>query len=229
MSGQNKRMFSDICKNYDFMNHVMGLGLDIVWRGIAARESLIGKRSYAVLDIASGTGDLSIAISRACSRSGKEVAITGVDFNSDMLEIAKSKAEKLGLGIKFKVGDALALEFPNGSFDVVASAFGLRNFDSLNTFTKEARRVLKKGGRLVLLEMAEPDRGLMRSIFKLYSKIILLEGMLVNRSAYSYLVSSIKRFDKQRLLAILEKRGFAEIKLVELPSKAAFLVTARRP
>ena len=211
------------------MNHVMSLGFDTLWRNIAARESLIDKKSYSVLDIAAGTGDLSFAIGRLSRSEGKKATITGVDFNNDMLKIAKKKAVKLGQKINFETGDALKLRFPDNRFDVVASAFGLRNFDSLNRFAEEAHRVLKRGGKLVLLDMAAPKDGVMKYAFKIYFRLILLGGMLIKRKAYTYLVSSINGFDKMQLFKTLKKNGFAEIKLVELPSRVAFMVTARKP
>lgn len=229
MSVQNRRMFSVISGNYDLMNRVMSLGLDGVWRRMAASKVVIDRKRYAVLDVAAGTGDLSIAIDRACSSGGKRADITGVDFNRDMLDIAKCKARKLGLSIKFEEGDALALKFRSGSFEVVTSAFGLRNFDSVDRFAKEAFRVLKRGGKLVLLEMSKPEGGIMGSVFKLYSNLILIEGAIVNPKAYSYLVGSIKKFDRNKLLSILRDAGFSEITLTELPSRTAFLVTARKP
>ena len=222
-------MFSEITGSYDLMNWIMSLGFDGLWRKSAGKESLIEKKIYSVMDIAAGTGDFSIAINKACIKEGKKVVITGIDFNNKMLEIARRKTKHLGVKINFETGDALALQFPDRSFDVVASAFGLRNFDSLEKFVGEANRVLKKGGKLVLLDMAAPDNGLMKYAFRFYFKIILLEGALVNRKAYSYLVSSINEFDKNRLPRLLSKSGFSEIKITELPTRVAFMVTARKP
>jgi demethylmenaquinone methyltransferase/2-methoxy-6-polyprenyl-1,4-benzoquinol methylase len=207
----------------------MSLGLDGSWRSSAAKESLINKNSYSVIDLAAGTGDLSIAIFKACRKDGRKVSITGVDFNRDMLEIARSKAKRLKFKINFEEGDALALRFSNNRFDVAASAFGLRNFDSLDGFAREAHRILKKDGKLVLLDMAEPEDGIMKCLSSMYLKIILLEGMLINPNAYSFLVSSIKKFDKGKLPVILKKHGFDEIKILGLPSGVAFMVTARKP
>jgi len=221
-------MFSDIHKNYDLMNHVLSFGIDCAWRRRAAEESVIDKTNYRILDLASGTGDLAIEMHRACTRHGVRAKILGIDFNDDMLKIAREKTKKLGLNITFEHGDALNLGFPNGSFEVVASAFGLRNFDSLERFVKETHRVLKKGGKLVLMDMAAPDPGLMHEFFKLYSKIIILEGSLIDKGAYAFLVSSIKKFDKKRLVKILEKQGFEGINLMGLPSGMAFLVTAHK-
>jgi demethylmenaquinone methyltransferase/2-methoxy-6-polyprenyl-1,4-benzoquinol methylase len=221
-------MFSDIHKNYDLMNHVLSLGVDVAWRRKAAEESVIDKTDYRILDLASGTGDLAIAMGRACSSHGVRTKILGIDFNDDMLKIAKRKIKNKGLNITFEHGDALNLRFPKDSFEIVASAFGLRNFDSLERFAKEAHRVLKKSGKLILMDMAAPDHGLMRKFFWLYSKVIILEGALIDREAYSFLVNSIKRFDKNKFVKILENQGFKDIKLASMPSGMAFLVTARK-
>jgi len=226
MSDQINEMFSAIHKRYDLMNHMLSLGIDGIWRKRAAEESIIDKKSYRVLDVASGTGELAITIKKLCDKSGKKIELFGVDFNKDMLGIAKKKAKKLDLDIRFQIGDALALKFPNDYFEVVASSFGLRDFDSLEKFVKESHRVLKKNGKLVLLEMSKPDIGIMKYLFRIYFGVMLLEGLFVDRRAYSFLVDSIKRFDKRNLVNLLKEHGFVRVELVDLPFRAAFLATA---
>ncbi len=226
MSEQINRMFSDIHQKYDLMNHVLSLGIDRVWRNSAAKEAVIDKESYRILDLAAGTGEFAIAIKKACDRSGKNVRIIGLDFNRDMLKVAKEKVKRRGESIRFELGDVLSLRFKNNSFDVVTSAFALRDFDDLNRFTKEVYRVLKRNGKIVLVDMSSPESGFEKYLFKLYFNVMILEGMLVDRNAYSFLVSSIKKFDKKHLLRLLKNNGFKDIKIVDLPSKAAFAVTA---
>ncbi|MGI0100300.1 MAG: ubiquinone/menaquinone biosynthesis methyltransferase [Candidatus Micrarchaeaceae archaeon] len=228
MSEKINRMFSDIHERYDFMNHLMSMGVDIEWRRRAAREAVIGKDGYGILDIASGTGDLAIAMHNECRRAKKSVRITGVDFNKDMLEVAKRKTAKLGMRIRLEVGDAQRLRFKAGSFDVLTSSFAMRDFDSLPEFIREARRVLKGDGKIILMDMSKPEGGAMKYFFKLYYNIMVLEGMLVDREAYSFLVKSIKSFDKKGLLRLLKREGFINIRLVDLPSKTAFMVTANK-
>lgn len=226
MSEEINKMFSSIHKKYDFMNHALSLGMDNVWRAKAARESIVGKKQYSVLDVAAGTGDLAIAIKRECDRNGKEVKVIGVDFNKDMLGVAREKVRAKNLPISFEIGDALKLEFPDGSFDVITSGFALRDFDDLDGFVRESFRVLNKGGKIVLMDMAKPDNGLSRYFFSFYSRIMLLEGMLADRNAYSFLVNTIKEFDKGRVAKVLEKNGFCNVKIMELPTRVAFIITA---
>jgi len=222
------QLFSDIYERYDSMNNVLSLGVDRIWRSRAAKECIITSKSYKILDIAAGTGEFAIAIKKECERNDKQVKLTGVDFNKDMLSVAKEKVKARNIDIKFEVGDALNLRFPDKSFEIVTSAFAMRDFDSLSKFAKEVHRVLKPGGKIVLMDMSKPDKGLMKYVFKVYFNIMLLEGMLVDKNAYWFLVDSIKKFDKKNLLKLLKKQGFKEIELVELPSHAAFYVTAKK-
>lgn len=226
MSNSINRMFSDIHERYDLMNHLLSLGVDVIWRDKTANETIIGKNRYRVLDLATGTGDLAIAINDISARNDKHVDITGVDFNKDMLNVARKKAGRRGLKINFEVGDVLALRFKNRSFDVITCSFAMRDFDNLSKFLKECYRVLKKDGKVILVDMSKPEKGIMRHLFNIYMNVMLLEGMLVNRSAYAFLVKSIREFDKKNLLRLMKIQGFKTIRLAELPSGAAFLVSA---
>ena len=228
MSEEIHKLFSDIHENYDSMNHILSLGVDKAWRKRIAEEAVIDKKRYRILDVAAGTGDLTIAMKRMCDSNGKEVNILGVDFNEDMLGVAKIKAKKLGMNVRFQTGDALSLKFPKDSFDIVTSSFALRDFDDLNKFIKEANRVLNDNGKIILADMAKPDSGPMKYLFKIYFNVMILEGMFVDKNAYSFLVNSIKKFDKKNLERLLKKNGFTDIKIEDLPSKVAFMATARK-
>jgi demethylmenaquinone methyltransferase / 2-methoxy-6-polyprenyl-1,4-benzoquinol methylase len=228
MSEEINSMFSDIHEKYDTMNHVLSLGIDKIWRENAAKETIIYKKSYKILDLAVGTGEFAIAIKKACDNSRKDVSILGVDFNKDMLKVAKAKVKKLHANIKLELGDVLNLKLKDNSFDVVTSAFALRDFDNLDKFIKEVRRVLKRNGKIVLMDMSSPQSGLMKYLFRLYSNIMILEGMLVDRNAYSFLVSSIEKFDTKNLLKLLKNNGFKKVTLKSLPFGAAFVVTASK-
>ncbi len=225
MSDEIKQLFSDIHERYDLMNHVLSLGVDKKWREQIAKEALLPKDSYRLLDIATGTGDLAIAIKKMAESKAKVVDLTGVDFNGDMLGLAKKKAEQIGCDVNFMVGDALKLKFPDNSFDIITNSFAMRDFDSLEGFIEECRRVLKKGGKVVLADMSAPDRGFMKYFFKFYSRIMVLEGSLIDRNAYSFLVSSIKKFDKKRLETLMKEKGFAEVEVKDLQSGIAFVAT----
>jgi demethylmenaquinone methyltransferase/2-methoxy-6-polyprenyl-1,4-benzoquinol methylase len=176
--------FDTIANTYDRLNRVMTLGLDHRWRRCAVR-GLQG----TVLDVACGTGDMVLELQKhGCT-------VTGVDLSEEMLAIAKRKVEN-GM---WKVADAEHLPFPDDSFDAVTCAFGVRNFVHLEQGLKEMLRVLKPGGRMVILELATPDSKLIRPFYNLYTKRIipwLGSRIAGNREAYTYLPLSIERFPK---------------------------------
>ncbi len=226
MSNKINRMFSDISKNYDMMNSILSLGFDRVWRIEASKEAIINKKRYRLIDIACGTGKLSMQIEKISNINKRFIEIIGIDFDRDMLNIAKIKSSKQHSKIKFRIGDALKTDYKHDYFDVLTTSFALRDFDSIEKFAKEAKRILKKNGKLIILEMAKPDRGIMKYLFRLYFKIMKLEGIFIDRKAYEFLVESISTFDKNKLKQILEKEGFVKITLTELPSKVAFMLIA---
>lgn len=188
--------FDKIARDYDRMNHLMTLGLDRGWRRRAVRD-LKGK----VLDVACGTGDMvELLANQGCE-------VTGVDISGEMLSRAKNKAPSA----MYLVADAEDLPFANESFDTVTCAFGVRNFVHLEKGLEEMLRVLKPGGRMVILELATPDSLLIRPFYKLYtSRIIPWLGQHIadSREAYTYLPQSIERFPKGKAFcAIVEKCG----------------------
>ena len=187
--------FDKIARTYDRLNRVMTFGLDRRWRRRAAREVGSGKR---VLDVACGTGDMVVELVKY------DCNVTGVDISEEMLAIAKRKVEN-GTVVgdlvepKWKVADAENLPFPNDSFDAVTCAFGVRNFVHLEHGLHEMLRVLKPGGRMVILELATPDSKLLRPFYNFYTKRIipwLGQRIAGNRDAYTYLPDSIARFPK---------------------------------
>ena len=182
--------FDKIARTYDRLNRLMTLGLDRRWRGRAAHAVESGKREEeSVLDVACGTGDMAVGLAeRGCT-------VTGVDLSEKMLAIAKRKVESG----KWKVADAENLPFPDDSFDAVTCAFGVRNFVHLEKGLSEMLRVLKPGGRMVILELATPDSKLILPFYNLYTKHIipwLGSRIAGNREAYTYLPDSIARFPK---------------------------------
>ncbi len=227
MSREAQERFSRIHRHYDFFNHLFSLGTDIRWRNAAAREAMLGKKRYKVLDVATGTGDLAIATALRAKSLGKRIIITGIDFNNSMLSHVMPKIRRLGLGnIRAEKGDALHMKFRDSSFDVVTSAFALRNFDNLETFSRELRRVLKNGGKFVLLDMAMPSRG--AGLVKQYFKMMRLIGSVVNRKAYRFLTESITQFDRRRMVDILKKSGFRDVKIKNLSGEMAFIISGRK-
>lgn len=228
-------MFSRISDSYDAMNHILSVNFDKTWREIAAREAILPKKKYSVLDIAAGTGDLSLSISRLAEREEKELRIFASDINKEMLEIARRKIKLSGKkNITILLEDALDLNHKSGSVDVVTSAFGLRSLASirngkgLEKFVKESYRVLNKGGRIVLLDMASPENAAQKAFFDFYSVIMKALGSLVDRKAYSWLVGTINSFDKKELIRIMKESGFREIKSKSLTSGIAYLITAKK-
>lgn len=176
--------FDKIARTYDRLNRLMTFGLDRRWRRRAVRD-LHGN----VLDVACGTGDMVQELQkRGC-------LVTGVDLSEEMLTIAKSKAPTA----TYMIADAEHLPFENDCFDAVTCAFGVRNFVHLEQGLGEMLRVLKPGGRMVILELATPDSSLIRPFYKLYTKkIIPWLGSCIagNREAYTYLPESVERFPK---------------------------------
>ena len=187
--------FDTIAHTYDQLNHVMTLGLDCRWRKRAVR-GLHGN----VLDVACGTGDMVVELMR------QGCTVTGVDLSEEMLAIARQKT-----AAAVRVANAEALPFADGEFDAVTCAFGVRNFVHLEAGLREMLRVLKPGGKLVILELATPDSPLIKPFYRLYARRVIpwLGSCLAdNREAYTYLPESIERFPKgEAFTGILKSLG----------------------
>lgn len=228
MSRTAKERFTRIAGRYDFMNHFLSMGIDRKWREEAAKEAILDKRSFSVLDSATGTGDFAFAIYDLAEEKGKRVRITATDFVKKMLYQAVKKAGRSGRnGITFGIGDSLRTGFSNGSFDVVATAFSLRNFDSTDAFLRESYRILASRGRLVVLEMAMPDEPSQRRFFDAYSYFMRLSSVFAGRE-YSWLVDSIMKFDKHLLAGKTRAAGFRRVRLKPLASGIAFVMVAEK-
>lgn len=204
-------MFSRIAPTYDLLNSVLSLGLDGIWRRQAAAEAVAGAPER-VLDVATGTGKLAFAVKRARPTA----SVTGVDFAEPMLERARDAAARRGLAVAFAVADGTALPFADGSFDAVTVGYGLRNFADVDAGLREFRRVLRPGGRLVVLEFPPPPGGLVGGAFRLYfERVLPFVGGVVSgrRSAYSYLPRSVKAFlEPEGLKKRMELAGFADVR-----------------
>lgn len=203
-------MFDKISGIYDRLNRIISLGLDVGWRKKIIRMAL-DARPVAALDVATGTGDLAVAL----GASG--VAVTAIDLSPMMIEQANVKIAKHGLqdSVKALVADCESLPFSEGSFDVATVAFGIRNFENLERGLLEIRRVLRPGGRFLILETSVPANPLVRLGYYAYCRAFLpLVGRLFSKdeNAYSYLSRSAKVFPHGAALnEILEAQGFAKV------------------
>ena len=206
-------MFDNIAKDYDSLNHIMSLSIDKIWRRKAIKKIKDAGEAPRVLDVACGTGDFSIAIAKAV----KKGEVIGVDISKEMLEVMRQKVlkNKLESIISQEVGDGEALRFPEGSLDRVVNAFGIRNFEDRDKGLREALRVLKPGGRLVILELSRPQNKIIRWFYDLYFLHILpIIGGKVSgdKAAYAYLPASVKAFPgKKEFTDELRRAGFVNI------------------
>jgi demethylmenaquinone methyltransferase / 2-methoxy-6-polyprenyl-1,4-benzoquinol methylase len=207
--GQVHAMFDRIAGVYDLMNSVMTVGLHHRWRERAAELARLGPGDRA-LDVATGTGDLAIALKR---RVGGDGEVVGSDFSERMLELARVKAPT----VRFEAGDALALPYPDDSFDAATVGFGARNFADLGRGLHEMTRVVRPGGRVVVLEITTPDRPPLSWFFRLwFDRLVPLLGQAAgDPDAYSYLPQSVRRFPRPRdLAASMSATGVEEIRYV---------------
>jgi demethylmenaquinone methyltransferase/2-methoxy-6-polyprenyl-1,4-benzoquinol methylase len=205
---QVARMFDNISHRYDFLNHFLSLGIDILWRKKAV-ELLRPAGPKYILDIATGTGDFAI---EALTLNPDKVI--GVDISEGMLEHGKIKiaAKKLNDKVELVYGDSENLPFPDNTFDAVIVAFGVRNFERLENGLEEIRRVLKPDTEAIILEFSKPAVFPLKQLYNFYFKVILPNiGRVISkdRSAYRYLPESVDAFpDGERFLNILRKTGF---------------------
>ncbi|UII32978.1 bifunctional demethylmenaquinone methyltransferase/2-methoxy-6-polyprenyl-1,4-benzoquinol methylase UbiE [Fulvivirga ulvae] len=205
---QVAEMFNSISKKYDFLNHFLSLGIDILWRKKAI-SLLKEDNPKLILDIATGTGDFAIEALKL-----NPDKIIGVDISEGMLNMGKEKLRKRKLDnkIELQLGDSEKLLFDDNKFDAVIVSFGVRNFEDLEKGLADMYRVLKPGGKTVILEFSRPARFPFKNIYNFYFKAILPKiGRLVSkdRAAYTYLPESVQAFpDGERFLEILKKVGF---------------------
>ncbi|MHC4660670.1 MAG: bifunctional demethylmenaquinone methyltransferase/2-methoxy-6-polyprenyl-1,4-benzoquinol methylase UbiE [Planctomycetota bacterium] len=208
-----KRMFGSIARKYDLLNRLLSLSLDISWRRETVKLAGV-KPGSRVLDICSGTGDLAFAFRAGLGGDGRVIA---TDISREMLEFGTRKLRALRRnGLAFAVADALKLPIPDGSFDIVSVAFGIRNLEDVEAGLSEMARVLRPGGRAMILEFAPPRSPLMKSCYGFYlNRILPLIGRVISGSridAYRYLAETISRFLKpEELAGMMKAAGFAEV------------------
>lgn len=220
-------MFDNIAPKYDLLNHVLSLKIDTLWRDTLVKW-MRTENPQTVLDVATGTGDLAVAVQR-----GTSAKVTGLDLSQKMLDVGVKKVKKLNLDNKISMlkGDAENLSFPDNHFDAVCVAFGVRNFENLEKGLAELRRVVKEGKSVFILEFSKVE-GVLAPFYMFYFKNILpIIGRMVSKDdrAYTYLPDSVNSFPYgEKLKRILIKTGFSEVEYKKLSLGIATIYKARK-
>jgi demethylmenaquinone methyltransferase/2-methoxy-6-polyprenyl-1,4-benzoquinol methylase len=228
------QMFNAIAGKYDFMNHFLSFNSDVRWRRKVVKTlrklnsvSPIPLSEISILDVATGTGDMAIALAEL-----KPSSITGIDIAEEMLLIARKKADQRVLpAISFLSGDSEAMEFADNTFDFVTVAFGVRNYEDLSKGISEMHRVLKAGGYLLILEFSQPS-GIVAFFYNFYSKRILpfmARLFASDVKAYHYLPESIYAFPYgEKMRDILLQAGFSSSEIKKLSGGIVSLYVSRK-
>lgn len=209
-----RSLFDGIAGDYDRLNHLLSLGIDKTWRRRALKWIVEPSVRQEILDVACGTGDFSIAIAR---KSNPDTSVTGVDLSDGMLNMMRFKVASSGLSgrISCEQGNCEQLRFADGSFDRVTIAFGIRNFENRETALREIMRVLKPGGRLVILELSVPSNGAVRWLYNIYFTRILpqIGGRISgDKAAYRYLPASVLKFPgRKEWMRTMFECGYSEV------------------
>jgi demethylmenaquinone methyltransferase/2-methoxy-6-polyprenyl-1,4-benzoquinol methylase len=226
-----RRMFAAIARTYDLNNRLHSFGRDQAWRAAAVRAAQV-RTGDAVLDAACGTGDLALAFVRA--GAGR---VVGVDFTPEMLDLARAKAAALtssgASALSFEPADVMRLPFDDASFEIVSIAFGIRNVTDPGRALAEFHRVLRPGGRLVILEFGRPRSPLLRAVNAVYTRRVMpVTAALIARDrsgAYRYLPRSVETFlSPEGLAESMRGRGFADVRATPLTFGVCSMVIGRK-
>ncbi|TMI95395.1 MAG: bifunctional demethylmenaquinone methyltransferase/2-methoxy-6-polyprenyl-1,4-benzoquinol methylase UbiE [Bacteroidetes bacterium] len=227
---QVAEMFDDLADRYDLMNRMLSCGIDIKWRKKAVSQ-LKKDEPKQILDVATGTGEMAIIAYHLLNPE----KIIGIDISEQMLELGIKKVEKEGLAnfIQLQAGDSETINFTNDSFDAVMVAFGVRNFEHLENGLREMLRVLKPGGKLVVLEFSRPRIKIFRSLYNLYMGIVAPEvarWFSQNKKAYQYLNQSAKLFpDRHDFIDILNRVGYSDTSFKSLSAGICCIYLGKKP
>ncbi len=208
-----RKLFDNIAPDYDRLNHILSLNIDKGWRRKAVWEILDTEHPLNILDVACGTGDFTIEIAQKAAAGSR---VTGIDLSEGMMKIGREKIAEAGVEAEMVQGDCEALPYGEGTFDRISVGFGVRNFEHLELGLSEMSRVLKDGGKLVVLELSVPSNGLIRWFYKLYFLRILpaIGGWISgDRGAYEYLPASVLKFPApEKFMIMMKSAGFNEVK-----------------
>jgi demethylmenaquinone methyltransferase/2-methoxy-6-polyprenyl-1,4-benzoquinol methylase len=222
-------MFNEISGRYDFLNHLLSFGVDRYWRRRLVKEMLRSGPEH-VLDIATGTADLAIAL-----RKKAKVRVTGVDIAWNMVQIGNRKIRESGFAadISLLVGDAEHLEFLDSTFDAAMVAFGVRNFENLGKGLSEMKRVLKQNGKILILEFSHPHAFPLRQLYAMYSRFgIPFIGRILslNPTAYRYLPETVAAFPAgNAFLQIMQDTGLVNCRVISLSGGIASIYSGTKP
>ena len=215
-------MFGSIARRYDLANHILSCGADFYWRNRAA-QIVANWNPKEIIDLATGTGDLALAIQRKLPES----QIVGADFLPEMLEIANRKGLRQTI-----VANAMKLPCADSSFDCITVAFGLRNMENCGAALREMARILRKGGHLLILEFSLPRFSILRAAYRFYlHRFLPIVGSLLTRhkDAYAYLGESIEEFPRgEAMVRLLEANGFRNAAARPLSSGIVTIYTAEK-
>jgi demethylmenaquinone methyltransferase/2-methoxy-6-polyprenyl-1,4-benzoquinol methylase len=208
-------MFDGIAGRYDLMNSVMTAGMHHRWRERAADLARL-RPGQSALDVCCGTGDLALELAQRVTPGGR---VVGLDFSEPMLELAREKSEDAGVPVRWVQGNALELPFPDGEFDACTVGFGVRNVVDLDRGIAEMARVVRPGGRVVILEITTPQRPPLSWFYAVwFDRIVPLLGTVAgDRDAYTYLPDSVRRFPPAReLAAVMHRAGLHDVRYLIL-------------
>lgn len=208
-----KKLFDNIAPDYDKLNHILSLNIDKGWRHKAVREIVDSDSPLAILDVACGTGDFTIEIAQKAAPGSR---VVGIDLSEGMMKIGREKIAAANVCATMEYGDCESLVYADALFDRISVGFGVRNFEHLDLGLKEMFRVLKPGGKLVVLELSVPSNAFLRWCYKLYFLNILpaIGGKISgDRSAYEYLPASVLHFPSpDKFCNMLRAAGFAQVR-----------------